>query len=53
MTPPPGPQKLGTPRGGASESGSGDDECGARPAVTTRAAEDWAANGEWAPVNGE
>ena len=55
-TPPPGPQKLGMPRGGgaASESGSGDDECAAaRPAAAVdEPAQDWSAAAEWSPVNG-
>jgi len=55
VTPPPGPQKLGTPRGGgASESGSGDDEyAAARPAAAVdEPAQAWSAAAEWSPVNG-
>jgi hypothetical protein len=51
-TPPPGPQKLGTPRGGASESSSGDDESAARPSDAERVtdAADWSADAQWTPV---
>ena len=53
VTPPPGPQKLGTPRdGGASESGSGDDEYAARPGAAAEPAQDWSAAADWTPVNG-